>query len=301
MPSHSVYDDLGPRSAADGERPSLLSADPSLFVPPYIRAMSDAELIAATRALNRSVGGYAWATVVLATLLAGASLGALAAVIASVVSIAACKVGLHLHERSRAVARGQLAKREFCARYHIGALALDEAAAVTQLAHSDHTQLVVLFRAWALPHGGHRFIRVELGAENRIAMYATPFLGDLQRHAYAQTHMSKLEAPLSAAHAERLRSACADLPGAQLESVPARAIAHGPSLGLPCDLVVLRRNEEILRAGLNLDAASTQASSPLERLARTILDLEAEVTGSGHFTPDLQHPPQRADLVLGSS
>jgi hypothetical protein len=299
MPSHSVFDDLGPRSAADGERPSLLSADPSLFVPPDIRALSDAQLIAATRVLTRSVGSYAWAAVFLATVVAGTELGALAALVAGVCAIVVCKVALHLHERSRAVARGKLAKREFCARYHIGALALDEAAAVTQLVRNDHTQIVVLFRAWALPHGGHRFIRVELGAENRIAMYTTPFLGDLQRHAYALTHMNKLEAPLSAAHAERLHSACADLTGAKLENMPVRAIAGG-EFRLPCDLVVIRRDAEILRAGMNLDTA-TDARSPLERLARTMIDIEGEVSGAAHFTPDLPAAPQRADLVLGSS
>jgi hypothetical protein len=300
MPSHSVFDDLGPRSAADGARLSLLSADPSLFVPPEIRALSDKQLIAATRVLTRSVGTYAWGAVVLATIAAGTTLGALAALIACAGAIAVCRLALRLHERSRAVSRGKLAKREFCARYHIGALALDEAAAVTQLALNDHMQFVVLFRAWALPHGGHRFIRVELGAENRIAMYATPFLGDLQRHAYALTHMNKLEAPLSAAHAERLHGACADLVGAKLENMPARAIGDA-SFGLPCDLVVIRRDAEILRAGLNLDIAGAELRSPLERLARTMIDIESEVTGAAHFTPDLPVTAQRSDLVLGPS
>jgi hypothetical protein len=151
-----------------------------------------------------------------------------------------------------------------------------------------------------LPHGGHRFIRVELGSENRIALYATPFLGDLQRHAYARTHMSKLEAPLSAAHSERLHRACAELVGTTLENTPVRTLADA-SFGLPCDLVVVRREAEILRAGLNLDTVGSDGRSPLERLARTLIDIEAEVTGAAHFAPDLPVAPQRADLVLGSS
>lgn len=298
MPSHSFLSDMGPRSAADLERPSILSADPALFIPPEIRALSDLDLIAATRALNRSVVNYAWTIVPVAAVAAGATLGASAAVVACVLAIAACKLGLYLHERSGAVKRGQLAKREFCARYHIGALSLDEAAARMQLAASEQTELVVLFRAWALPHGGHRFIRVELGAENKIATYATPFLGDLQRHSFASTHMTKIEAPLSAAQAERLRSACADLIPTELEQLPGRALATA-SLGLPCDLVVLRRGAETVRAGMNLGSdANMQLLTPPERLASALLDIEGEIAGAAPSEPDLLTIQARADLAV---
>ncbi|MEY4583199.1 MAG: hypothetical protein RL701_7902, partial [Pseudomonadota bacterium] len=217
MPSDTFLSDMGPRTAADGERLSILSADPAVFVPPDIRALSDAELIATTRPLLRGVAGYAWMIVPLVTALAALTLGAVAALVCCIVAIAGCKIALYYHERSRAVARGQLAKREFCSRYHIGALTLDETAAVTQLAQDHAIESVLLFRAWALPHGGHRFIRVDLGEQNRIAVYITPFLGDLQRSASALSRMAKLDLPLSHAQAARLQAAYAALTSAERE------------------------------------------------------------------------------------
>jgi hypothetical protein len=120
MQSDSFLSDMGPRSTGDGERLSILSAEPSLLIPQHIRALSDAELIAATRALARGLLSYTWAVVPLVTAIVAATVGARTALVSCVATIVACKVGLYFHEHSRAVEVAQLAKREFCARYHGG-------------------------------------------------------------------------------------------------------------------------------------------------------------------------------------
>jgi len=249
-------------------------------------------LIAATRALARGLLSYTWAVVPLVSLLIAAAFGARAALIGCILTILVCKVALHLHEHSRAVAVAQLAKREFCARYHIGALTLDEATAAAQLAQISGLALVVLFRAWALPHGGHRFIKItvsdsrEAHAETRVQIYQTPFLGDLLRHATARSCMLKLDQTLTAAQVERLRSACAKLTPAPPEQPP-RALMGSPLDGLPCDLVVLRRDSDALRVGMNFRGiASLHTLSPCERLVSEILDIEAEITGTERATVD---------------
>jgi hypothetical protein len=301
MSSDTFLSDMGPRTAADGERLSILSADPAVFVPPEIRALSDAELVAATRALRRGVAGYAWLIVPVVTVLAALTLGAIAAVVACIVAIAACKVALYLHERSRAVARGQLAKREFCSRYHIGALTLDETAAVTQLAQDSSIESVLLFRAWALPHGGHRFIRIDLGDRNRIAVYITPFLGDLQQSASPLTRMAKLELPLSHAQVERLRAAYAGLTVVEREQQRAQFFDAAPLDGLPSDVVVLRRGEPVWRASMNFRGiASLHKLSPSERLVSEVLEIEAEITGGEKLETDPLLGLDQRDLVARS-
>jgi hypothetical protein len=302
MQSESFLSDMGPRSSADGERLSILSANPAIFVPQEIRALSDADLIAATRVLRRGIAGYAWLIVPTVTTLAGFTLGKIAAVVACIVTIVACKVGLYLHERSKAVARGQLAKREFCSRYHIGALTLDETAAVTQMAEDHSINAVMLFRAWALPHGGHRFIRIEFGVETRIAIYTTPFLGDLQSQASAQGRMAKLDLPLSVVQAARLRDTFEELSPAEIAKVPAHAIFEGaPLAGLPCDVVVLRRNAPTLRASMNFRGiASIHKFAPAERLVSEVLDIEGEITGTERFEVDPLLRQEAFDLVARS-
>ena len=283
MHSDSFLSDMGP---SDGERLSILSAEPSLLVPQYIRALSDAELIAATRALARGLLSYTWAVVPLVTASVAVTLGIRAALFSCVVTILLCKVALHFHEHSRAVAVAQLAKREFCMRYHIGALTLDETTAAAQLAQTSALELVVLFRAWALPHGGHRFIKITVGAEARAQIYQTPFLGDLLKHAASQSCMLKLDLPLTAAQVERLRTACEKLVSSANQSTnqpqqPPRAIMAGPLDGLPCDLVVLRRGAEALRVGMNFRGiASLHALTPSEGLVSEILDIEGQFTGT---------------------
>lgn len=289
MQSDSFLSDMGPRSTSDGDRLSILSAEPSLLVPQHIRALSDTELIAATRALGRGLLSYTWAVVPLVMALAALAFGARAAMLSCILTILVCKVALYFHEHSRAVAVAQLAKREFCARYHIGALTLDEATAATQLAQNDALEIVVLFRAWALPHGGHRYIKITIGTESRMQIYQTPFLGDLLKHATARSCMLKLDLPLTAAHERRLREACAPESFASASSAhqAPRAIMTGPLDGLPCDLVVLRRGADPLRVGMSFRGiASLHALTPAELLVSEILEVEGQVTGNERAAAD---------------
>jgi len=287
MHRDSFLSDMGPRTSADGDRLSILSQSPADSVPLEIRLLSDAELIDLTSALRRSFLGYIWLIVPLATVTAGLTLGAVAAVIAGVLAVAICKLAASLYERSNARQRGLLAKREFCARYHIGSLSVDETLAVGQLAEEPQLEGVLLFRAWALPHGGHRFIRIELGPTPRIAVYTTPFLGDLQRHPETRAHMAKLEQPLSAAQLARVEEVLAELTPKHMEYVPQRVVAGQPLDGLPCDVVVLRRGAAPLRASMSFrGVASLERLSPAETLVSTVLALESEVVGRARFDLD---------------
>ena len=287
MHRDSFLSDMGPRTSADGDRLSVLSQSPADAVPLEIRLKTDAELIDLTDPLRRSFLGYIWLSVPVATLAAGLTLGAVAAAIAGVLAITACKVAARLYERSKARQRGLLAKREFCARYHIGSLTVDEAAAVVQLADEPQLEGVLLFRAWALPHGGHRFIRIELGKAPRIAVYTTPFMGDLQRHPELRANLAKLEQPLSEAQVQRLWQVLAELTPDKMRDIPQRVFAGQPLDGLPCDVVVLRRGADPLRASMNFrGVASLERLTLAETLVSTVLALESEITGRARFEVD---------------
>jgi hypothetical protein len=320
MQSDSFLSDMGPRSAADSDRPSILSVQPATWLPLELRGLSDAELIAATGALRRGIIGWAWAIVPAVTIVVAVTLGLKVALLACLVAIVVCKIGLHLHERSRAVVKGQLAKREFCARYHIGSLTLDEAAAVQQLLEDESTDLIMLFRAWALPHGGHRFIRIALGHKSRIAMFATPFLSDLLRQPSARSRMMKLDLSLSPAHEAQLRAACTKLAirerdvqggsggqggqGGQegtRENASPRALAGAPLDGLPCDLVVFRRDAETLRLSMDFRGiASLHELSSAERLVADVLEIESAIMGMQRFEVELPSNRDRIDLIARS-
>jgi hypothetical protein len=263
-----------------------------------IRLRSDAELIDLTRALGRSFLGYVWLIVPLATLAAALTLGAAGAVVAGALAIGLCKLAVHLYERSNAKQRGLLAKREFCARYHIGSLTVDENLAVAQLADDPELSGVLLFRSWALPHGGHRFIRIELGRAPQIAVYTTPFLGDLQSHPEMHPHMAKLEQPLTEAQLSRLSDVLRELTPENMQHIPQRVVAGQPLDGLPCDVVVLRRGHDPLRASMNFrGVASLEALSPAENLVSCVLALESEIEGRERLPVDPLLSHHYADLA----
>ncbi|MET0386783.1 MAG: hypothetical protein ABW321_12530 [Polyangiales bacterium] len=244
-------------------------------IPPEIHALSDAELIDASRVLTRGYGSGVWFVVPAVTAAVGFTVGWRWAALSCIAAIVVCRVLIGLHERSAVVLRGRLAKRELNARYHVGGLALDEAAAATRLADTADLDTVILFRAWALPHGGHRFVQVELGADARISLRMTPFLGDLHQLASAQSRMLKLDRPLSAAEVQRVQGLLA-----QLTAAPPTALEPEIQDGLPCELIVLRRGQAPLRASMSFDGVTSPThASPVARLIGLVLDLEAEVSG----------------------
>jgi hypothetical protein len=281
--------DMGPRSAADGDRLSILSQSPGLQIPLDIQLMSDTELVALTRALRRGFLAYIWLIVPLATAAAALTLGAWAAALACVLALAICKLSAHLYESSKAKQRGLLAKREFCARYHIGSLSVDEAAAVAQLSDDPALPGVILFRAWALPHGGHRFVRIELGEKPSIAVYSTPFLGDLQEHPALLAHTTKVERGLSEAQLEGVNKKLAALwPVAQQPEREQQLLKEAPLAGLPCDVVVLRRGQEPLRTSVSYHGTLAPAPhvASVEALVSSVLELESEIMGRERFALD---------------
>jgi len=288
MARHTFLSDMGPRNATFADRSSLLSVDPTLIVPEEIRKLSDAELVTATKALRQGAVGYAWAVVLVLTALTAVWFGTVAAVVGCVIAIVGCRLALYLRDRSKGVERGQLAKREFCSRYHIGSLTVDEAAAEAQIARDPSIDSVLLYRAWVLPHGGHRFIRVELGERQSIAIYTTPFLGDVQRDPNALSRLTKLELALSTKHAERLTRMVSELSAEKFVSVePRPVLLDAPLEATPCDIVVLRRGESSLRASMHFRGlASLDPLSAPEQLVSTLLEIEEEIADGEPLTGD---------------
>jgi hypothetical protein len=259
----------------DHASPPPASADAETSaIPSDIRALSDSELITATRALNGGASRYLWPIVPLATVATAVLYSWLIAVASCAAAIAACRLAILWHERSSDLRRGQFAKQELCLRYHIGGLARDEAEASAQLAQIAGEGPILLFRAWALPHGGHRFVRIELGSAPRIVICTTPFLADLHRLGAAQARMTQLDLPLPAAHAVRLGALLAQHTAQASEPVEPVVVD-----GLPCEVVLLRRQLPTLRASLNYSGANAREHSTTSALVAIILEIEADVTG----------------------
>ncbi len=204
--------------------------------------------------------GSAWGSV-------GTALGALAA-------LALCASILRLRERLPRVRSAREAERELAARFALSPLEQHEAEARAALEASGAPEAVLLFRAVALPHGGHRFIRIDLADASRIRVRSMPFLRDLASVDAPETRMLKVDRPLPAAAGERVRAQLRELtPGALV------APAHFVKDGFPCSAVVLRRGAEPLRATLNLAGLPQELKAhPCARLLGLMLELEAEVS-----------------------
>jgi hypothetical protein len=244
-----------------------------------IEALSDSELIALSTGLDHGLGPL-WLIVPVLAIAAFLAWGLWPAALTCGVTMAACRVVSQLRERSSATMRRRLAEQAFSARYHIGSLARDELQVGELLARPGPLDTVLLFRAWSWPHGGHRFVRIELAeASARLLALATPFLADLHRLPGLHVRMMKLDQPLTAAELTRLRAALAELtPAQRLSDAPPAA---GPGLeDLPCELLVLRRGEQPVRASLHFAGTTALAqASPLEGLVALVLDLEATAAG----------------------
>jgi hypothetical protein len=236
---------------------------------------SDAELVRAALDGDDSFGCYLW---LIAPPL-GASLGFFwgrgGAVLGMLGALALCALILRLRQLLPAVRERKRAARELELRFDLAPLEQHEANACAALEQPGAPEAVLLFEGRALPHGGHRFIRIDLAAESTIRVRSTPFLHDLARVEEPQRRMLKIDGPLSAVGAERVRALLREL-------TPEALIGprHFVRDGFPCAAVVLRRGAEPLRASLNLAGLPAELkANPCVRLLELMLELEAEVAG----------------------
>jgi len=240
-----------------------------------MKAWSDVELVRAARAGDDSFGCFLWLLAPLASMSLGFVYGVAVACLGFVVVLALCALVARLRQLLPRVRKGRLAQREFELRFGLTALEHYEAEARSALERPASLEAVLLFQGTSLPHGGHRFIRIELAAESSIQIRSTPFLRDLWNVAEPGARMLKLDTPLSAAAADRVRELLRELTAEQLI-----APSHFVYDGFPCAAVVLLRAAEPLRTQMNLAGIPSELRGhPSVRLLTLVLELEAEVSG----------------------
>ena len=242
-----------------------------MVTPASTPPLSDAELVDATRALEKPVGCYVWMLVPLAAVIGGGLYGAGPAVLSCIACSLLCWSILRVRALTPAIKQAQLAEAELNRRYHIDTTEQDEADASKRLANDPTLDAVLLYEARSLPGGGHHFARIELGVASRIAVRSTPFLSSLWSDRSAYARMRRADSPLTAADAGRIRARLATFMTSQLPA-PTLAVMDG----MPCSLAIFTRDDEPRRATANLaglrDAA---AEHPLVLLLELMVQLEA--------------------------
>jgi hypothetical protein len=244
-----------------------------------IEAMSGAELVEAARAVADRFGCFAWALAAVVGAVAAVVLEPADATLALSVAIALClgwKLGRRYMPRVRFA---RLATEEFARRWWLEPLEVYEASAEERIG-SGQADAVVLLIGRALPHGGHRAIRLELsGSDATAEARSTPFLEDLIAGADLARQIVLPETPVQAGDAARLSALLDSLTPERV--VPPRTVVLD---GFPCQISVLRRSREPLRATLNLAGSSEAiATHPVRELCALVLEIER--------APSSQPPP----------
>src|SRR5262245_60934924 len=137
----------------------------------------DAELIRIARAGRSTLGCYVWLIVPAAPISLGFVYGTDLAWLGFLGALAVVMLALHARSKLPAVQHAIDAEREFEQRWNIGASAQAQAEADAQasLAQDVDLEAVVLFVGRSLPHGQHRFVRIDLSRrESRLRALVTP-------------------------------------------------------------------------------------------------------------------------------
>lgn len=255
-----------------------------------IEAMSGAELVEAARAVADRFGCFAWAMAAVIGALAAVFLDPVDAVLVLIVAIALClgwKLGRRFMPRVRFA---RLATEEFARRWWLEPFEVYEASAAMRI-ESGQADAVVLLVGRALPHGGHRAIRLELsGLDATAEARSTPFLEDLIAGADLARQIVLPETPVPSGDAARL--------SALIESLTPERMNTPKSLildGFPCEVLVLRRGHERLHASLNLAASSEAiAHHPVRELCALVLEIERAPSSQ---PPPAAEPPSSAVTV----
>jgi hypothetical protein len=250
-------------------------AQPSASALADLNELNDAELVQLVRLPPDRLGCWLWlAPLPLGTLLA-VTLDPGVAALGFCVTLGTAWLSARIRARSPRRRLAELAKQMLAQRFCTDPIEHYEPAARAALRDDPALQTVLLFSGRALPHGGWRFIRIELGQSSRIALRSLPFdLGDIPRETAG---MFRCTLPLRAASAARVQALIAEIDPARPEP-PAEFVYDG----FPCSALVLRRDAEPLRIDVNLGGLTReQRAHPSARLLHCILDLEDEVFAAG--------------------
>jgi hypothetical protein len=244
-----------------------------------LRSLGDAQLVEQTLPLASTFGVKLIACVAVAALLAGFALGVRTGAAVLGLGVLIALISQRLRASSDSVRRARAAEQELRRRFGADPLAQRLPEARAELQHDPELELLGLFRGTLLPQGGLHSIRVELRAQPKLIVCASPALAELRRAAASALQMTRRELPLSAAQAERVRTLVRELS----ENPPA-PLASFVQDGFPCEASVLWRTAvgtQELRGSANLAGLPEQLKRhPSVRLIELFLELESEVAAS---------------------
>lgn len=250
--------------------------------PPELSALSDEALVKQTLPLASGIHMKLVAAAVLASFCSALALGARIGLVVLAVGLLLVWLIQRVRASTAHVQRARAAEQEFGRRFGAEPLARRLPEARAQLERNCDIEMLGLFRGVAQPHGGLRFLRVEIGPQPKLLVRSSPALSELQRGVHNTLELVHREVPLSAAQVERLRALVRELaaqPPVQLASF----VKHG----FPCEASVLARGDSgtlELHASANLSGLPQQlAQHPSVRLLELFLDFEAELVADGRL------------------
>jgi hypothetical protein len=258
-----------------------MATGPEASAAEAMRALSDAELVSASLPGASMAGCVPWLLAFTLPWPVGLIWGAPAALLALALGITVSKLSGAIRAARPAQRRARLAEHEFERRYARAAFQEAERAATAAIAGAAEPSAIALLHACSLPHGGLYFASLHVGAQIHYAGRHAPFLGDLQQHPEWMEQLRNEAATLDATEAQRVRAILAALPS-RLEI----AIDDVVLDGTPCEALVLRKEREPLRVGLNLDGLRDEhRDHPVAQLLTLMLGLAAPVPPSRRARP----------------
>jgi hypothetical protein len=263
------------------------SGSDAALLEPDLGALSDDALVTQTLPLASGFGCKLVASAVLVSFLGTLVFGARIGLPVLALGLLGAWIAQRMRASSEALQRARAAEQEFRRRFGAEPLAQRLPEARAQLERDADLELLGLFRGTVLPHGGLRFLRVEVSAQPKLFVCSSPALADLQRGAQNMLEIVHRELPLSAAQVARLRALVRELSESQAQLTQLASFVKD---GFPCEASVLARplTQESgtieLHASANLSGLPEQlASHPSVRLLELFLDLEAELIADGRL------------------
>lgn len=240
---------------------------------PELRVLSDDALVRETLPLARHFGCNVVVAVLVVAVVTIASLGWRVGAWSLVVGGALGALTMRVRAATPRMRRARAAEREFGRRFGAEPLAQLLPDAKAQFGRDADLDVLALFRAVALPHGGLRLMRVELRAQPTVAVSTSPFLAELQRGEPNLVEVAHRKQPLDPIRAERLRALLREL-RPELLTAPGNFVRDG----FLCEALVLQRDAPELHARGNL-AGLPEAlrAHPTVRLFELLLDFEQDL------------------------
>lgn len=247
-----------------------------------LAALSDEALVEQMLPLAAGIRMKLIAVAVLASFCSALAFGARIGLLVLLVGLVLVWVVQRVRAGTAHVQRARAAEQELGRRFGAEPLARRLPEARAHIERNSDIEILGLFRGVVLPHGGLRFLRVEIGAQPKLLVRSSPALSELQRGTHSTLELVRRELPLSAAQVERLRALVREL-----STEPPVQLASFVEHGFPCEASVLVRGDAgtvELHASANISGLPQQlAQHPSVRLLELFLDFEAELVADGRL------------------